>query len=171
MRETQKRFESQLNHITELLHKFANQPTINPQPYPSTSTPLPSQPLPNPKGAELTDSDDSDDEEVEEEPEKEVNTEVVEEETKGEIFFIATIFSGKKVAETEILIKCEDLSPCLVTCKIRGVDIPECLCDPGACGSVMPYALYETLDLGLLKKSKEFFTTADASIKLLKMFW
>ncbi|MED6188619.1 hypothetical protein PIB30_087568 [Stylosanthes scabra] len=30
----------------------------------------------------------------------------------------------------------------------------------------MPYALYETLDLGPLKKSKEVFTTADASIVL-----
>ncbi|MED6115483.1 hypothetical protein PIB30_091032, partial [Stylosanthes scabra] len=28
----------------------------------------------------------------------------------------------------------------------------------------MPYALYETLDLGPLKKSKEVFTTIDASI-------
>ncbi|MED6112305.1 hypothetical protein PIB30_060462 [Stylosanthes scabra] len=28
----------------------------------------------------------------------------------------------------------------------------------------MPYALYETLDLGPLKKSKEVFTTVDASI-------
>ncbi|MED6127300.1 hypothetical protein PIB30_086784 [Stylosanthes scabra] len=61
-------------------------------------------------------------------------------------------------------IKCEDPSPCLVTSKIWGVDIPECLCDPGACGNVVPYALFETLDLGPLKKSKEVFTTVDASI-------
>ncbi|MED6196155.1 hypothetical protein PIB30_044654, partial [Stylosanthes scabra] len=190
IKETQKRFESQLSHITELLHKFTNQPTINPQSQPSTSSPLPSHPLPNPKGginmihnensekeeeededdslyellAELADSDDSNDEEVKEEAEKEVDDEVVEEETEGETFFIATIFSGNKVAEPKIPIKCEDPGPCLVTCKIRGVDIPECLCDPGACGNVMPYVLYETLDLGPLKKSKEVFTTADASI-------
>ncbi|MED6114425.1 hypothetical protein PIB30_080119 [Stylosanthes scabra] len=31
----------------------------------------------------------------------------------------------------------------------------------------MPYALYETLDLGPLKKSKEVFTIVDASIVLL----
>ncbi|MED6128688.1 hypothetical protein PIB30_100411 [Stylosanthes scabra] len=61
-------------------------------------------------------------------------------------------------------VKCEDPGPCLVTSKIREVDIPECLCDPGACGNVMPYALYETLDLGPLKKSKEVFTTVDAII-------
>ncbi|MED6213705.1 hypothetical protein PIB30_095895 [Stylosanthes scabra] len=190
MKENQKRFESQLSHITELLHKFTNQPTTNPQSQPSTSSPLPSQPLPNPKGginmdhnendeeeeeeddddwlyellAELADSDDSDDEEVKEELEKEVDNEVVEEETKGETFFISTIFHGNKVKETEMSVKCEVPGPCLVTSKIRGVHIPECLCDPGACGNVMPYALYETLDLGPLKKSKEVFTTVDASI-------
>ncbi|MED6197932.1 hypothetical protein PIB30_061519, partial [Stylosanthes scabra] len=192
MNETKKRFESQLSHITELLHKFTNQPTTNPQSQPSTSSPLPSQPLPNPKGginmvhnenneeeeeednddwlyellAELAESDDSEDEEVEKEPEKEVDDEVVKEETKGETFFIATIFRRNEVEETEIPVKCEDPSPCLVTCKIRGVDIPKGLCDPGACGNVMPYTLYETLDLGPSKKSKEVFTTADASIML-----
>ncbi|MED6165758.1 hypothetical protein PIB30_102639, partial [Stylosanthes scabra] len=51
---------------------------------------------------ELADPDDSDDEEVEEELEKEVDNEVVEEETKGETFFIATIFHGNKVKETEM---------------------------------------------------------------------
>ncbi|MED6128161.1 hypothetical protein PIB30_094952 [Stylosanthes scabra] len=38
------------------------------------------------------------------------------------------------------------------------MDIRECLCDPGACGSIMLFELYETLDLGLLKKSKGVFT-------------
>ncbi|MED6224239.1 hypothetical protein PIB30_082041 [Stylosanthes scabra] len=177
MKENQKRLDSQLSYITELLHKFTNQQTTNPQPQPSTSSPLPSQPLPNPKGginmvhnendeeedddewlygllAELEDSDDdSDDEEFEEEPEKEDDDKEVEEEPKGETFFIATIFRGNEAKETEMPVKCEDLGPCLVTSKIRGMDIPECLCDPGACGNVMPYALYETLDLGPLKKS------------------
>ncbi|MED6139075.1 hypothetical protein PIB30_080455 [Stylosanthes scabra] len=191
MKENQKRLDSQLSHIIELLHKFTNQPTTNPQPQPFTSRPLPSQPLPNPKGginmvhnendeeedeeddddwlygllAELEDSDhDSNDDEVEEEPERGVDDERVEEETKGETFFIATIFRGNEVKETEMPVKCEDPGPCLVTSKIRGVDIPECLCDSGACGNIMPYALYETLDLGPLKKSKEVFTTVDASI-------
>ncbi|MED6200849.1 hypothetical protein PIB30_089268 [Stylosanthes scabra] len=89
--------------------------------------------------AELEDSNgDSDDEEFEEEPEKEVDDEEVEEEPKGETFFIATIFSRNEVKETEMPVKCEDPSPCLVTSKIRGVDIPN--------------------------KSKEVFTTVDASI-------
>ncbi|MED6211826.1 hypothetical protein PIB30_077315 [Stylosanthes scabra] len=191
MKENQKRLDSQLSHIPELLHKFTNQPTTNPQPQPSTSSPLPSQPLPNPKGginmvhnendeeedeedddewlygllAELADSDDySDDEDVEEEPEREVDDEEVEEETKGETFFIATIFRGNKVKGTEMPVKCEDPGPCLVTSKIQGVDILECLCDLGSCSNVMPYTLYETLDLSPLKKSKEVFTTVDASI-------
>ncbi|MED6163530.1 hypothetical protein PIB30_080855 [Stylosanthes scabra] len=112
MKENQKRLDSQLSHITELLHKFTNQPTTNPQPQPSTSK---------------DSDDDSDDEEFEEEPEKEVDEEEVEEEPKGETFFIATIFRGNKVKETEMPVKCEDPGPCLVTSKIRGLDIPECL--------------------------------------------
>ncbi|MED6161347.1 hypothetical protein PIB30_059875 [Stylosanthes scabra] len=150
MRETQKRFESQLSHITDLLHKFTNQPTIDPQSQPSTSSPLPSQPLPNPKGginmvhnevaqeeeeedeeegeddwlyellAELASSDDSDDEEAEE------AEEIVDKQDEEETFFIATIFGGGKKVEYEIPIKCEDPGP--------------------------------------LKKSKEVFTMVDASI-------
>ncbi|MED6122807.1 hypothetical protein PIB30_043397 [Stylosanthes scabra] len=52
MREAQKRTESQLNHLAELLQKFANQPPVNPQTQaqPLAPSPLPSQPLPNPKG-------------------------------------------------------------------------------------------------------------------------
>ncbi|MED6224001.1 hypothetical protein PIB30_079598 [Stylosanthes scabra] len=96
--------------------------------------------------------------------EEEEEEEIVEKQDKGETFFIATAFGGRKKVEHEIPIKCEDPGPCLVTCKIRGIDVRECLCDPGACGSVMPFELYETLNLGLLKKSKEVFTMVDASI-------
>ncbi|MED6198580.1 hypothetical protein PIB30_067767 [Stylosanthes scabra] len=111
--------------------------------------------------AKLASSDESDDEEEVEEEEEE---EIVEKQDEEETFFIATIFSGSKKVEHEIPIKCEDPGPCLVTCKIRGVDIRECLCDPRTCGSVMPFELYETLDLGPLKKSKEVFTMVNASI-------
>ncbi|MED6221826.1 hypothetical protein PIB30_058390 [Stylosanthes scabra] len=38
------------------------------------------------------------------------------------------------------------------------------MCNPGACGSVMPFELYELLDLGPLKKSDEVFTMVDSSI-------
>ncbi|MED6213628.1 hypothetical protein PIB30_095198 [Stylosanthes scabra] len=171
MREAQKRTKNQLTNLTEILTKFANQATINPPPslQPSSSSPLPSQPLPNPKGginmvrkerdeeeeennwlyellAELAKLDESDEEEDEEEEDE--TEEVVKEEDDDEAFFIATVYGGKKVEEEEIPVKCEDPGPCLVTCKIRGLEIPECMCDHGACGSVMPFELYETLDLG-----------------------
>ncbi|MED6224555.1 hypothetical protein PIB30_085245 [Stylosanthes scabra] len=38
------------------------------------------------------------------------------------------------------------------------------MCDPGASESVMSFELYELLDLGPLKKSKEVFTMVDTSI-------
>ncbi|MED6188712.1 hypothetical protein PIB30_088535 [Stylosanthes scabra] len=164
MKEKQQRLESQLSHITDMLHKFTNQPNFNVQSQPSTSSPLPSQPLPNPKGginmvhnevtqkeeekeeekgedddwlyellAELANSDDEDDnEEAEEESEEEADEDDIEGETEGETFFIATVFNKNEEAKTEIPVKCEDPGPCLVTCKIRGVDVRECLCDPDA---------------------------------------
>ncbi|MED6152154.1 hypothetical protein PIB30_089186 [Stylosanthes scabra] len=101
---------------------------------------------------ELANSSESDDEKEnenieeeskEESDEEEEESELAEEEDindmdKGNIFFINTLFKEKK-SEEEIPIKCEDPSPCLVTCKIRGVSILDCLCDPGACGNIMPF--------------------------------
>ncbi|MED6152322.1 hypothetical protein PIB30_090833 [Stylosanthes scabra] len=125
---------------------------------------------------ELANSDESDEEEDEDENTEEDNEDEFVEEgdqteeeereedrDKGKIFFINTPFKEKR-NEEEIPIKCGDLGPCLVTCKIRGENIPDCLCDPGACGNIMPFEVYELLDLGPLKKSREVFTTADASI-------
>ncbi|MED6210189.1 hypothetical protein PIB30_061819 [Stylosanthes scabra] len=111
---------------------------------------------------------EGDDSESEDEVDEERGGEVKDSDTdgqsdKGKVFFIITFFNDKKVEE-EIPVKCEDPCPCLVTCKIRGVDIPGCLCDLGACGNIMPYELYDTLDLGPLKRTREVFTTADASI-------
>ncbi|MED6164084.1 hypothetical protein PIB30_086310 [Stylosanthes scabra] len=166
IREAQKSTESQLNHLTELLQKFTNQPTINPQAQaqPSAPSPLRSQPLPNPKGginavhvdietkgrmklrtkkgrmtgSELTNSDESDDEdedesEDEDEEEDEIESGSEEEEEKvndgsdkGKTFFIATLCSEGKTMKEEIPIKCEDPGPCLVTCKIQGLSIPDC---------------------------------------------
>ncbi|MED6115579.1 hypothetical protein PIB30_091985, partial [Stylosanthes scabra] len=103
-------------------------------------------------------------EEVESETKEEDEKEASEENDKGKTFFIATLFSEGKTMKKEIPVKCDDPGPCTVTCKIRGVDIPDCLCDPRACGNVMPFEVYETLDLSPLKKSREIFTTADASI-------
>ncbi|MED6210888.1 hypothetical protein PIB30_068367 [Stylosanthes scabra] len=47
---------------------------------------------------------------------------------------------------------------------MRGINIPDCLCDPGACASVMPYEIYCLLDLGPLRSTKDIFTTADMGI-------
>ncbi|MED6113349.1 hypothetical protein PIB30_069958 [Stylosanthes scabra] len=206
MREVQKRTESQLNHLAELLQKIANQSPVNPQAQaqPLAPSPLPSQPLPNPKGGinavqvemgneeedkaedeegendwlyqllkELANSDDED-EESEDESEEEYEDESTEEDSKdefveegdqaeeetreensdkGKIFFINTLFKEMK-NEEEVPIKCEDPGPCLITCKIRGVSILDCLCDPGACRNIMPFEVYELLDLGPLKKSR-----------------
>ncbi|MED6148831.1 hypothetical protein PIB30_056708 [Stylosanthes scabra] len=48
-----------------------------------------------------------------------------------EMLSINTIFDKKEDGE-ELPIKCEDPGPCLVTCRIKGFEIPGCLCDPGA---------------------------------------
>ncbi|MED6174441.1 hypothetical protein PIB30_068968 [Stylosanthes scabra] len=190
-------------HNPELLQKFANQPSVNPQAQaqPSAPSPLSSQPLPNHKGGinavlveidnegedeaedeegendwlyelltELANSGEFDDEEedesIEEESEEEPDEEEEESELaveediddrdKGKIFFINTLFKEKK-SEEKIPIKCEDSGPCLVSYKIRGVSIPYFLCDPGACRNIMPFEVYELLDLGPLKKSREVF--------------
>ncbi|MED6213308.1 hypothetical protein PIB30_091901, partial [Stylosanthes scabra] len=92
--------------------------------------------------AKLANSDESDDEEEVESEDEEKVEEEVESETKGEdeeqvskgsdkgkTFFIATLFNEGKAMKEEMPVKCEDL----------GVDIPDCLCDPGACGNVMPF--------------------------------
>ncbi|MED6151436.1 hypothetical protein PIB30_082469 [Stylosanthes scabra] len=75
----------------------------------------------------------------EDEPDQERETEDEwgkETQSNGEkVLFVNTISDGRK-DEEEMPTKCEDLGACLVTCKIRGVDIHECLCDPGACREI-----------------------------------
>ncbi|MED6129007.1 hypothetical protein PIB30_103520, partial [Stylosanthes scabra] len=214
IREAQKRTESQLTQLTEMLQRITSQPTQIQSPSP---IPLPSQPLPNPKGginvfhnkeaegekdedenkegsvnwwynllAQLVDSDDEEDEESEDESEEEDEDESAKEDSEDEsaeeedqteekksedeeegcnkrTSFIATLLNNKEIKE-EVPVKCEDPGPCLVTCKIKGVEVRECLCDPGACSSVIPYELYKFLKLGPLKKTKEIFNAVDASI-------
>ncbi|MED6149769.1 hypothetical protein PIB30_065745 [Stylosanthes scabra] len=95
---------------------------------------------------------ESDDSQSEEESDVEDEIEEVETDTEADkTFFIATLFNNKRVKE-EIPAKCEDPGPCLVTCRIKHAVVRECLCDAGACSSVMPYELYKFLGLGPLKK-------------------
>ncbi|MED6166130.1 hypothetical protein PIB30_105981 [Stylosanthes scabra] len=121
--------------------------------------------------AQLVDSDDEEDKESEDESEEEDEDESTEEDSEEEFVeeedqteeeedseneksekneeenhnnertsIIATLSNDKEIKE-EVPVKCEDPGPCLVTCKIKGVEVQECLCDPGACSSVMPYEL------------------------------
>ncbi|MED6125015.1 hypothetical protein PIB30_064484 [Stylosanthes scabra] len=112
------------------------------------------------------DSEDEDEEwDVEEENEVEVEVEkedvieeVVEKEQVDEALVdeakiveecgmvcLATIFEGDKVHKPIIPVKCEDPRPCLVTCEVRGINIPDCLRDPGACANT-----FTTADMGIV---------------------
>ncbi|MED6206523.1 hypothetical protein PIB30_027615 [Stylosanthes scabra] len=145
----------QLNQVTELLHKMMNQQTQPlPKPLPTIPSPLPSQPLPNPKGGLNTINDNL---ESEEEATNTNNKEVVqqlcemlievpdsEEEDIGEILDFCEEF-GIDYKEEE----CEEgklaegwgsdtETQNLQGEMIKGFEILGCLCDPGACGNIMP---------------------------------
>ncbi|XP_057760402.1 uncharacterized protein LOC130980773 [Arachis stenosperma] len=60
--------------------------------------------------------------------------------------------------------KCSDPGPCMVNCTIAGVIFYECMCDLGACISIMPLSIYDTLRLPPLKRSAAHFVLADKSI-------
>ncbi|MED6109630.1 hypothetical protein PIB30_035413 [Stylosanthes scabra] len=100
------------------------------------------------------------------EGESDIEDEIEDDETDDQYdkpFFIATLFDNKRVKE-KIPAKCEDPGPCLVTCKMKHAIVRECLCDPGACSSVIPYELYKVMRLGPLKKTEEIFTNANTSV-------
>ncbi|MED6133763.1 hypothetical protein PIB30_031204 [Stylosanthes scabra] len=121
-----------------------------------------------------SDEEDSEDEDEEWEVEEESRVEVEQvKEASGEEakvveeygkLCLATVFEGEKIHKPILPVKCEDPGPCLVTCEVRGINIPDCLCDQGTCASVMPYELYCLLDLGPLRSTKDIFTTADMGI-------
>ncbi|XP_057755652.1 uncharacterized protein LOC130974823 [Arachis stenosperma] len=60
--------------------------------------------------------------------------------------------------------KCNDLGLCLVTFLIGGMKFLDCMCDLGACVSIMPLPIYERLNLPPLKKSGARYVLADKSI-------
>ncbi|XP_052116536.1 uncharacterized protein LOC127746657 [Arachis duranensis] len=60
--------------------------------------------------------------------------------------------------------KCDDLGPCMVTCTVNGVQFIDCMCDLGACVSIMPLSVYWVLKLPPLKRSTTRFVLADKSI-------
>ncbi|XP_025625358.1 uncharacterized protein [Arachis hypogaea] len=60
--------------------------------------------------------------------------------------------------------KCNDPSPCLVTCLIGETKFMDCMCDLGTCVNIMPLSIYERLNLAPLKRSGVRFVLADKSI-------
>ncbi|MED6137604.1 hypothetical protein PIB30_066527 [Stylosanthes scabra] len=94
--------------------------------------------------------EDVEDEDTTEEDEEEKMTEIIKEATekeessldKEEEFFIATVYGGNKEKPEDLTEKCPDPGPCFVTCKVGKIYVLDCLCDPGACASVMPLELY-----------------------------
>ncbi|XP_025647636.1 uncharacterized protein [Arachis hypogaea] len=60
--------------------------------------------------------------------------------------------------------KCGDPGPCMVTCTVDGVQFLNCMCDLGACVSIMPISVYRILKLPPLKRSAARFVLADKSI-------
>ncbi|XP_057745445.1 uncharacterized protein LOC130963331 [Arachis stenosperma] len=64
----------------------------------------------------------------------------------------------------DIAEKCSDPGPCMVTCTIDGTQIFYCMCDLGACVSIIPLSLYDALRLPPLKRSAARFVLANKSI-------
>ncbi|XP_015954883.1 uncharacterized protein LOC107479247 [Arachis duranensis] len=57
-----------------------------------------------------------------------------------------------------------DPGPCLVSCRIGGYTFHDCMCDLGACVSIMLLSIYVQLNLAPLKKSAARFALADKSV-------
>ncbi|XP_057723862.1 uncharacterized protein LOC130939805 [Arachis stenosperma] len=60
--------------------------------------------------------------------------------------------------------KCSDPGPYLVSCCIGGCTFHDCMCDLGACVSIMPLSIFVRLNLAPLKKSAAKFALADKSV-------
>ncbi|KAL4350319.1 hypothetical protein AHAS_Ahas10G0130100 [Arachis hypogaea] len=60
--------------------------------------------------------------------------------------------------------KCGDPGPCLVSCCIGGRTFHDCMCDLGACVSIMPLSIFVQLNLAPLKKSTARFALPDKSV-------
>ncbi|XP_072064401.1 uncharacterized protein [Arachis hypogaea] len=85
---------------------------------------------------------------------------------KDRIHELETIPLGSSISALmgSIPEKCIDPGPCLVSCVIDGVQFIDCVCDLGACVSIMPLSVYHLLKLPPLKRSAARFILADKSI-------
>ncbi|XP_057740075.1 uncharacterized protein LOC130957222 [Arachis stenosperma] len=85
---------------------------------------------------------------------------------KDKIHDLETIPLGSSISTLMGAIpkKYGDPGPCMVTCTIEGVQFFDCMCDLGACVSIMPLSIYDALRLPPLKRSAARFVLADKSI-------
>ncbi|XP_072064373.1 uncharacterized protein [Arachis hypogaea] len=85
---------------------------------------------------------------------------------KDRIYEFETIPLGSSISALMGAIpeKCGDPGPCLVSCTINGVQFVNCMCDLGACISIMPLSVYHILKFPPLKRSAARFVLADKSI-------
>ncbi|XP_025647711.1 uncharacterized protein [Arachis hypogaea] len=85
---------------------------------------------------------------------------------KDRIHELETIPLGSSISALmgSIPEKCVDPGPCLVSCVIDGVQFVDCMCDLGACVSIMSLSVYHLLKLPPLKRSAARFVLADKSI-------
>ena len=85
---------------------------------------------------------------------------------KDKIHDLETIPLGSSISALmgAISEKCSDPGPCMVTITIEGVPFFDCMCDLGACVSIMPLSVYDALRLPPLKRSAARFLLADKSI-------
>ncbi|XP_015940054.1 uncharacterized protein LOC107465591 [Arachis duranensis] len=85
---------------------------------------------------------------------------------KNRLGELETLSLGSSISSLMELIprKCGDPGPCLVSCRIGGYTFHDCMCDFGACVSIMPLSIYVRLNLAPLKKSAARFALADKSV-------
>ncbi|XP_016165060.1 uncharacterized protein LOC107607643 [Arachis ipaensis] len=85
---------------------------------------------------------------------------------KEKIHDLETISLGSSISALMGAIpeKYGDPGPCMVTCTIGGVQFVDCMCDLGACVSIMPLSIYDALKLPPLRRSAAQFVLADKSI-------
>ncbi|KAM1462740.1 hypothetical protein ACFXTO_047734 [Malus domestica] len=67
--------------------------------------------------------------------------------------------------------KLKDAGSFTIPCEIGGKEFGRALCDLGASINLMPYSVYESLNLGDLKETKVVIQLADRSNSIPKAYW
>ncbi|KAL4306507.1 hypothetical protein AHAS_Ahas16G0185200 [Arachis hypogaea] len=85
---------------------------------------------------------------------------------KDRIGELETLSLGSSIASLmePIPKKCGDSGPCLVSCCIGGCTFHDCMCDLGACVTIMPLSIFVRLNLAPLKRSTVKFALAGKSV-------